>query len=102
MPYMPGQSGLTDALIAHGYNGDVIESLIALGASSDDLLPLLGLEPKDMPAGLTAVMNRFPGQVVPEFYAAQAAARSTPLPSWLPIAAMLFAGYLLFGGKLKI
>ena len=100
---MPGESGLTDALVAHGYNAAVIESLIARGASSGDLLPLLELEPKDMAAGLAAVMNRFPAQVVPEFYAAQAAARSTSsLPSWLPIAALLFAGYLLFAGKLKI
>jgi len=98
---MPGESGLTDALVAHGYNGAVIASLIARGASSGDLLPLLDLELKDMPAGLAAVMNRFPARVVPEFYAAQAAARSTPLPSWLPIAAVLFAGYLLLNGKGK-
>jgi hypothetical protein len=96
MPYMPGESGLTDALVAHGYDGAVIENLIARGASTGDLLPLLELQPKDMAAGLAAVTNRFPAQVVPEFYAAQSAARSSSLPSWLPIAAVLFAGYWLF------
>jgi hypothetical protein len=102
MPYLQ-ESGLIDALVAHGYDGAVIESLIARGASSGDLSPLLDLEPKNMSAGLTAVMNKFPGQAVPEFYAAQAAARSSTLssPSWLPIAAALFAGYLLLGKKGK-
>jgi hypothetical protein len=95
MPYL--QEGLIDTLVAHGYNADDIDTLIARGASSGDLSPLLNLAPKDMAAGLTALMNKFPGQVVPAFYAAQQAAdgSTSTSPSWLPVAAVLFAGYLL-------
>ena len=86
----------TDAVIAQGYDPTVIETLVAWGATNDDLHMLLQLDPQDRTAGLVVLAQRLENSAVPDFYAHQAAARSqSSWPSWWWLAALFAGGYLL-------